>query len=131
MFYIPLYLAIFSAFGMAFLFAKEFAVVKKFSKNELINELRNSKPLFHDINARVVLPAMNFIYITLAPKVYKEFEIIISKIRINVLKVERVLLHLTHYIRGKREITNNGSKHPYWNAVSEVKKENNGENTPA
>jgi len=131
MFYIPLYLAIFSAFGMAFLFAKEFSSVKKLSKTEFADGLKNSKPLFHDINTRVVLPAMNFIYITLAPKVYKEFEIIISKIRINVLRTERLLLHLTHYIRGKREITSNGNKHPYWGAVNEAKKEDNGGNKPA
>lgn len=131
MFYTPLYLAIFSAFGMAFLFAKEFSAVKKLSRAELIDGLKNSKPLFHDISVRIIFPAMNFVYVTMAPKVYKEFEIIISKIRINVLRVERILLNLTHYIRGKREITKNGNKHPYWNAVSEAKKENSGDNTPA
>lgn len=131
MFYLPLYLAIFSAFGMSFLFVREFSAVKKLSSADLMEGLKSSKPLFYDINTRIVLPTMSYIYVIMAPKVYKEFEIIISKIRINVLKVERVLLHLTHYIRGKREITSNGGSHPYWNALSEAKKEDGGEDASA
>ena len=63
----------------------------------------NQKPIFYDINARIIIPSAAFLHNSLSPKIYKEFEIIISRLRISALRMERLLLQLANYIRGKRK----------------------------
>ena len=91
-------------------------------------KLSGTTPVFHDISARIIVPSIVFLHDTFSPKIYKEFEIIISRFRINVLRAERQLLHLANYIRGKREMKISDGNHPYWNQISDSgadKKEEN------
>lgn len=127
---ILIYIAILSAAGIAVLVSKEVFFARAMPKEEFERKFGELRPIFYDLNARILIPAAVFLHDSLSPKIYKEFEIIVSRFRINVLKVERLLLQLANYIRGKREIKLNNNKHPYWNQVSEVKPEDKKEDTP-
>ena len=129
---ILIYTALFSAAGVIFLFSKGLSFARALPREEFEQKLNETKPVFHDINAKIIVPFAVFLHDSFSPKIYKEFEIIISKFRLNVLRMERLLLQLANYIRGKREIKMNGNSHPYWNQVggsdSEDKREE--ENLP-
>lgn len=114
---ILIYTALFSAAGAIFLFSKGLSFARALPREEFERKLNETKPVFHDINARIIVPFAVFLHNSFSPKIYKEFEIIISKFRLNVLRMERLLLQLANYIRGKREIKMNGNNHPYWNQV--------------
>ena len=127
-----IYIALLSAAGIAFIFSKGVSFTRAMPKEEFERRLGETRPVFHDINARIIIPFAVFLHDSFSPKIYKEFEIVISKFRINVLRTERLLLSLANYIRGKREVKMNGNSHPYWNQLSgsdsEEKKEE--ENLP-
>lgn len=114
---ILIYTALLSAAGAIFIFSRGLSFARALSKEEFERKLVQTKPVFHDINSRIIIPFAVFLHDSLSPKIYKEFEIIISKFRINVLRMERLLLQLANYIRGKREVKMNGGNHPYWNQV--------------
>lgn len=118
---ILVYISIFSAIGIIYLLAKGLVLAKAMDKKELSLRLISSKSIFDDFHVYVFIPLVNFLKISVLPIVFKEFEIIISKFRINVLKVERQLFHLANYIRGKREIKTDNEGHPYWDSVNALK----------
>lgn len=118
-----IYTTAFSAIGLIVLIGRAVADARKISREEFRARFMETKPFFHDLNVRVVLPLMGYLSVVILPKIYKEFEIVISKFRINVLRIERMLLHLAHYMRGKREVKINGGAHPYWNNLSSPKDE--------
>src|SRR3989339_2207352 len=115
-----IYIALLSAAGIVFLFSKGVSFARALPKEEFERRLGETRPVFHDINTRIIVPFAVFLHDSLSPKIYKEFEIVISKFRINVLRTERLLLRLANYIRGKREVKMNGNSHPYWNQISDV-----------
>lgn len=122
---ILIYISSFSGVVLIALFAKNLKAAKAIPQAELEQSLRESRSSFHHISSGIVAPTAGYVKKSILPKVYKEFEIIISKFRIYILRVERMLLWLTHYVRGKREVKVNGS-HPYWDSIME--KEKNKEN---
>ena len=126
-----IYTALLSAAGIAFLVWRGVSFARAMPKEEFERRLGESKPLFYDINARIIIPSAVFLHDTLSPKIYKEFEIVISKFRINVLRMERLLLQLANYIRGKREVKMNGNSHPYWNQVGGSDSEDKNKDKPA
>ena len=126
-----IYIALLSAAGIAFLFSKGVSFARAMPKEEFEQRLNETRPVFHDINARIIIPFAVFLHDSFSPKIYKEFEIIISKFRINVLRMERLLLQLANYIRGKREVKMNGAGHSYWNKVGRPDSENKKEDKPA
>ena len=115
---ILIYTALLSAVGAVFLFSRGVSFARALPKEEFERRFSETRPVFHDINARIIIPFAVFLHDSLSPKIYKEFEIVISKFRINVLRIERLLLQLANYIRGKREVKMNGNSHPYWNQLS-------------
>ena len=126
-----IYMALLSAAGLVFLFSKGVSFARALPKEEFERRLNETKPVFHDINARIIIPFAVFIHDFLSPKIYKEFEIIISKFRINTLRMERLLLQLANYIRGKREVNMNGNSHPYWNQINGADSKDKNEDKPA
>ena len=126
-----IYIALLSAAGIAFLFSKGVSFARALPKEEFERRLGETRPVFHDINARIIVPFAVFLHDSLSPKIYKEFEIVISKFRINVLRTERLLLRLANYIRGKREVKMNGNSHPYWNQVGGADSKDKNEDKPA
>lgn len=128
---ILVYAALLSAAGIAFLVFKGVSFARAMPKEEFERRLNESKPIFHDINARIIIPSVVFLHDSLSPKIYKEFEIIISKLRISALRAERLLLRLANYIRGKREVKMNGNSHPYWNQLSGLDSKDKSEDKPA
>src|SRR3990167_6217408 len=126
-----IYIALLSAAGIAFLFSKGVSFARAMPKEEFERRLNETRPVFHDINARIIIPFAVFLHDSFSPKIYKEFEIIISKFRINVLRMERLLLQLANYISGKREVKMNGNSHPYWNQISDADSKNKNEDKPA
>lgn len=119
-----IYISIFSAMIALYLLARGLIAIKDMEKNELSLKLASSKPIFHDFHVYIFIPFVSFLKISVLPKIFKEFEIIISKFRIIVLKVERRLFHLVTYIRGKRDMGNNNNdneSHPYWDSVGNSK----------
>ena len=127
---ILIFTAILSAAGIAALIFRGMFLARMMPKEELEKKINESKSVFYDINAKIFVPTAVFLHDSLSPKIYKEFEIIISKFRINVLRTERLLLQLANYIRGKREVKINGGKHPYWNQVGGAEPENKNKDTP-
>jgi hypothetical protein len=113
-----IYITILSAVGIIYLLAKGLAPVKTMSRNELRLRLASSNPMFHDINTRVFSPFWNYLKM---PRVFKEFEIIISKFRIITLRMERRLFELANYIRGKRNAESGNGGNSYWNSVHDSK----------
>ena len=128
---ILIYMALLSAVGAVFLFSRGVSFARALPKEEFERRFNETKPVFHDINARIIVPVAVFLLDFLSPKIYKEFEIIISKFRINVLRMERLLLQLANYIRGKREVKMNGNSHPYWNQVNGADSKDKNEDKPA
>lgn len=128
---ILIYTALFSAAGAVFLFSKGLSFARALPREEFERKLNETKPVFHDINAKIIVLFAVFLHDSFSPKIYKEFEIIISKSRLNVLRMERLLLHLANYIRGKREIKMNGNSHPYWNQVGGSEPKEKNEDKPA
>jgi len=126
-----IYIALLSAAGIVFLFSKGVSFARALPKEEFERRLGETRPVFHDINARIIVPFAVFLHDSLSPKIYKEFEIVISKFRINVLRTERLLLRLANYIRGKREVKMNGNSHPYWNQVGGADSKDKNEDKPA
>ncbi|MEK9183640.1 MAG: hypothetical protein AAB890_01020 [Patescibacteria group bacterium] len=118
---ILVYISIFSAIGIIYLLARGLILARTMDKKELSLKLASSKSIFDDFHVYVFVPFVGFLKISVLPMVFKEFEIIISKFRINVLKVERQLFHLANYIRGKREIKTDNESHPYWDSVNTLK----------
>lgn len=127
---ILIYTALLSAGGIAFLFSRGVSFARAMPKEELERRLSETRPVFYDINARIIIPVIVFFHDSFSPKIYKEFEIIISKFRINVLRVERLLLRLANYIRGKREVKMNGNSHPYWNQINNSDSKDKNEDKP-
>ena len=125
-----IYMALLSAAGLVFLFSRGVSFARALPKEEFERRLNETKPVFHDINARIIIPSAVFLHNFLSPKIYKEFEIIISKFRINTLRMERLLLQLANYIRGKREVKMNGNSHPYWNQVNGADSKDKNEDKP-
>jgi len=119
-----IYIALLSAAGIGFLFFKGVSFARAMPKEEFERKLNETKPVFYDINAGIIIPFAVFLHDSLSPKIYKEFEIIISKFRINALRMERLLLRLANYIKGKREVKINGAKEAYWNQVGRPDSEN-------
>ena len=128
---ILIYMALLSAVGAVFLFSRGVSFARALPKEEFERRFNETKPVFHDINARIIIPFAVFLHDSLSPKIYKEFEIVISKFRINVLRTERLLLQLANYIRGKREVKMNGNSHPYWNQVNGADSKDKNEDKPA
>ena len=119
-----IYIALLSAAGIGFLFFKGVSFARAMPKEEFERKLNETKPVFYDINAGIIIPFAVFLHDSFSPKIYKEFEIIISKFRINALRMERLLLRLANYIKGKREVKINGAGHSYWNQVGRPDSEN-------
>ncbi|RJQ30876.1 hypothetical protein C4572_03315 [Candidatus Parcubacteria bacterium] len=117
---ILIYTVIISSICLIAFISKGVYAARSISREKLVIELTGSKPIFHDVKLKVLFPLFSFVYVFFAPKIYKEFEIIVSKIRLMVLRTERLLLQLVHYIRGKREVKV-GGYHPYWNSLTESK----------
>ena len=88
---ILIYTALFSAAGAVFLFSKGLSFARALPREEFERKLNETKPVFHDINAKIIVPFAVFLHDSFSPKIYKEFEIIISKSRLNVLRMERLL----------------------------------------
>jgi len=128
---ILIYTALLSAVGAVFLFSRGVSFARALPKEEFERRFSETRPVFHDINARIIIPFAVFLHDSLSPKIYKEFEIVISKFRINVLRTERLLLQLANYIRGKREVKMNGNSHPYWNQVNGADSKDKNEDKPA
>lgn len=120
-----IYTAVFSAIALIVLVGRAAADVRNINKEEFRARFIETKPFFHDLNVHFVFPLMRYLSIVILPKIYKEFEIVISKFRINVLRIERILLRLAHYMRGKREVKINGGAHPYWNNLGSPKDDKN------
>jgi len=121
---ILVYLIVFSGIGMAFLVLKHLKEVRIMSKGELIEKLKESKPLISDFQEYTFIPMINFWHDIFLPRLFREGERVISKFRILVLRVERKLLQLTNYIRGKRELKINGqNKSPYWEEIKKANEE--------
>jgi len=127
---ILIYTALLSAVGAVFLFSRGVSFARALPKEEFERRFSETRPVFHDINARIIIPFAVFLHDSLSPKIYKEFEIVISKFRINVLRTERLLLQLANYIRGKREVKMNGNSHPYWNQVNGADSKDKNEDKP-
>lgn len=99
-------------------------------ENELISKLQAAKPFFLDFNHYIVEPTVNFWKTVVLPKIYKEFEKLVSRLRINILKLEGWLLKLANYIRGKRKIQTNNEQSPYWKDINDFKNDLNEKDTP-
>lgn len=100
------------------------------SEAEFLARLRQTRPVFSDFNQHLVAPAMNLWKTAVLPAIYKEVEKLISRFRINLLKIEGWLLRLTNYIRGKRKIQSNGQSSPYWKDINDFKNGLNEKDTP-
>lgn len=129
-------ISFFSVSGIVFMFLNRLAKVKTMEGDELTDNLVSSKSIFSSLRRRFISPISNFWHTVVLPGIYKETEKTISRFRLNILKAERALLRLTNYIRGKREIKNNGDNgsSPYWQDINEFKNGLNDDNdsqTPA
>lgn len=118
-----IYTAILSFGGSFLLVLRRAFYARTIPETELKRELSETVSVFRDIKTRLITPPFVLAHNTFSPKIYKEFEIIISKFRINVLRMERHLLRLANYIRGKREMKMNNDSHPYWDQLTDSKKE--------
>ena len=123
-----IYMAILSFAGASFLISRKTFCARAMPREEFEEKLNGTAPVFHDISARIIVPFVVFLHDTFSPKIYKEFEIIISRFRINVLRAERQLLHLANYIRGKREVKISEGNHPYWNQLGNSEADKKEEN---
>ena len=121
-------LIVFSGSGMFYLIWSRFKAVKIIKEEELLVKLQGTKYLFSDFHDYVVIPMINFWKNSVLPSIYKEFEKVVSRFRINLLKIEGWLLKLTNYIRGKRnnQCNGNGSQSQYWKDVNDFKNGLNG-----
>lgn len=118
-----IYTAILSFAGASFLVSRRAFSARTIPETELRRELSETISVFYEIKTRLIIPPFVLMHDTFSPKIYKEFEIIISKFRINMLRAERQLLNLANYIRGKREMKMNNDGHPYWDQLADLKKE--------
>ncbi len=122
-------LAILSGGGALYLVVSKLKPVASLSDKELLVKIYESKSLFADLYDRIINPAFNYWRQVVIPEIYKEFEKIISRIRLNILKIECWLLKLANYIRGKRTIQSNGCSTEYWKDLNDSKNGNgNAEN---
>jgi len=117
-----------SAIGMVFLLTKKMREILPLSEEELLSRVRTIRSVSSDLHDYIVVPISVFWKTVALPKIYKDFEKIVSRFRINILKIECWLLKLTNYIRGKREVQRNGNTE-YWKEINGSKNGENG-NTP-
>ena len=106
---------------MAFLILRELEGVRALGEYEFLNRLKLSKSFFSDFHQQIIIPAINFWQSSLLPRIYKEFEKIIGRFRIHILKIENLLFKLANYIRGKRKTENNNHQSPYWREINDFK----------
>jgi len=110
-----------------YLAGSRFKAVRMMEEKELLVKMRESESLFSDFHNYIIIPSINYWKNSILPNIYKEFEKSVSRFRINLLKIEGWLLKLTNYIRGKRNIQNNGYPSDYWKDVNDSK---NGDKKP-
>lgn len=120
-FIILIILMIFSGGGIVCLVINRLKAARLMGERELIIKIQESKSLLADFYEKVINPTVNFWRKSLLPPLYKEFEKIISRFRINVLKIESWLLKLTNYIRGKRNVQSNNHHSQYWKEMNDFK----------
>ncbi len=114
-----------SAGGMFYLTFRRFKEARVMADEDLFSKLRELRPVFSDFHDFVFVPAANFWQTKIFPALCKESEKIVSRFRINVLKIECELLKLTNYLRGKRTMNGNGNgtceQSEYWKEVNDFK----------
>lgn len=118
-----IYATALSCFGLIVLIAQGLREFNRIDSDEFLTKARETKPIFHDLKIHIWVPVANYFHAVIIPIIYKEFEIVISRVRINVLRIERLLLQLANYIRGKREVKINGQHHHYWGGFGKNNKE--------
>ena len=123
------YITAASALGLMLIFASDLTILRRaLSGREITEKISESKPVFHGAYILLYLPMARFAKAVVMPKVFREIEIVISKTRLLFLRAERFLLGLTHYVRGKRKINDNGAgAHPYWDSLNGNKKNTDGD----
>lgn len=112
-----------SLLAMCFYVLSRFEGVASMSEKEFLLNLKNSPTVSSDLNQHVIVPLLQFYHNIFLPWLYKEIEKIISRFRINVLKIETGLLRLTNYVRGKRKICMGENSSEYWKEMNEFKSE--------
>jgi hypothetical protein len=101
---------ILSGIGIAVMLSTQVLKIKKLPSKELKSaEYVSNAHFLKDILKNLFIPVYNFWDIKIIPRIYHVSEKIAHKMRIYVLKTEKSLLKLTNYIKGKREIKNNGN----------------------
>ncbi len=114
-------LAIFSGIGMAVIFIRLLAPVRKMPEGELEKALRLSKPVLFGLNQTAFTPLADFWQNKLVPIYYVAAEKCIHKIRVFMEKISRRLSRLDDYIHGKTQPKGNGGSE-YWNNINDFEK---------
>ncbi|TSD02147.1 MAG: hypothetical protein Athens071424_182 [Parcubacteria group bacterium Athens0714_24] len=127
-FIILIFLIIISALGIFYLLTGRIKGILPLSEEDILLKIRAMRSVSSDLHDYIIVPTSAFWKNVVLPKIYKDFEKMISRFRINILKIECWLLKLTNYIRGKREIQCNGNTE-YWKEINESKNGNKNGNT--
>ncbi len=113
-------LAIFSGAGMAVIFYRRLAPVRRMPEGELERALRMSKSVLSDISQAALMPLADFWRDKIVPLYYRTAEQCVHKIRIATEKISRRLSRLDDYIHGKTHPKGNGGSE-YWNNMNDFK----------
>lgn len=120
-----------SGLGLAYIIAKHLNYVREATHEEIIVKVEETKSLRVIFYKYILLPILDIWNSRVKIWLYQNIEKLAKKFRIVVLRVERLLLRFTNYIRGKHEVERNGNQSEYWKNMNDFKQEiNNNEDRP-
>jgi hypothetical protein len=128
-----LFILLFSLAGLAVLLGRRYLQIKNLSREELLIRLNETRDFWIDFHELLIMPMIRVYSEEIRPFTLKEIEKIARRTRIMNLKLECLLLRFTNYIKGKRELRNNGKcQSSYWQELHSSKNSaNHQEDKPA
>lgn len=114
----------FSGLGMIFIFGRRLIEARKLEKEELSRRINPHQLSFKSLSVAFLRFLKNLFKNIFIPFLYRVIERIIFNLGLFVKKIEKSLLKLDNYIRGKYKLikkSNNGNGSKYWEDIIDFK----------
>lgn len=127
---IYLILLSFSGLGSIFIIVKNYLKFNDVFEEEAARHI-TLQIFFREFENHIAAPIKNFLETKFVPLLFKKTEKISHQARIYILKIENKLLKFNNYVKGKRQIKENGNASEYVQKLNGFKNNGESEDSPA